>query len=48
VATVEAPQPARAVPPPAPRSIAITPQAAQPEPEKKKKGLFGRLKDIFK
>jgi len=33
---------------PAPRSIPITPpSAAQPEPEKKKKGFFGRLKDIF-
>jgi hypothetical protein len=32
----------------APRSIPVTPAPAQqPEPEKKK-GFFGRLKDIFK
>jgi penicillin-binding protein 1B len=49
VATVQAPQPSRAVPSASPRSIPITPQAnPQAEPEKKKKGLFGRLKDIFK
>jgi penicillin-binding protein 1B len=48
VAAVQSPQPARAVPAPAPRSIPVTPPAAQqPEPEKKK-GFFGRLKDIFK
>jgi penicillin-binding protein 1B len=49
VATIQPPQPNRAVPSASPRSIPITPQASpQAEPEKKKKGLFGRLKDIFK
>ena len=34
---------------PIPRSIPITPAPpAQPQPEPKKKGIFGRLKDIFK
>ena len=48
VAGVQSTQPAQtARPRPAPRSIPITPQPAQPEPERKK-GLFGRLKDIFK
>jgi penicillin-binding protein 1B len=49
VATVQTPPPSRAVNSSAPRSIPITPQASpQAEPDKKKKGLFGRLKDIFK
>jgi penicillin-binding protein 1B len=32
----------------APRSIPVTPPPAQQEPEPKKKGFFGRLRDIFK
>jgi penicillin-binding protein 1B len=50
VAAVQSTQPAQAARPRAvPRSIPVTPQAAQqPEPEPKKKGIFGRLKDIFK
>jgi hypothetical protein len=32
----------------APRSIPVTPQPApQPQPEPKKKGIFGRLKDLL-
>jgi len=42
--TARRPNPAGAVP----RSIPVTPQPAQPEPEPKKKGFFGRLRDIFK
>ena len=47
VAAVQAPpQPSRVAP--APRSIPITPAPAPPpQPEAKKKGFFGRLKDIF-
>jgi len=46
VAAVQSSQPAQAAP--APRSIPITPAPpAQPEPDKKK-GFFGRLKEIFK
>lgn len=49
VAAVQSTQPAQAARPrPAPRSIPVTPQPAQPEPEPRKKGFFGRLKDIFK
>jgi penicillin-binding protein 1B len=49
VAAVQSTQPAQtARPQPAPRSIPVTPQPAQPEPESRKKGFFGRLKDIFK
>ena len=51
VATVQSSQPVRAAAPVpvAPRSIPVTPPATQqPEPEPKKKGFFGRLKDIFK
>ena len=49
VAAVQSTQPAQAAQPrPAPRSIPVTPQPAQPEPEPRKKGFFGRLKDIFK
>jgi hypothetical protein len=48
VAAIQNTQPAPiARPPAAPRSIPVAPPAAQPEPEKKK-GFFGRLKDIFK
>ena len=49
VAAVQNTQPAQAVrTPAAPRSIPVLPPPAQqPEPEKKK-GFFGRLKDIFK
>jgi hypothetical protein len=48
VAAVQTPQqPSQAVP--VPRSIPITPAPApQAQQEPKKKGLFGRLKDIFK
>jgi len=48
VAAVQTPQqPSRAAP--APRSIPIAPAPApEPQPEAKKKGFFGRLKDIFK
>jgi len=48
VAAVQAPQqPSQAAP--VQRSIPITPvPAPQPQPEEKKKGFFGRLKDIFK
>jgi len=48
VAAVQAPpQPSRVAP--APRSIPVTPAPApQPQDEPKKKGFFGRLKDIFK
>jgi len=48
VAAVQAPpQPSRVAP--APRSIPVTPAPApQPQDESKKKGFFGRLKDIFK
>jgi penicillin-binding protein 1B len=49
VAAVQSTQPAQAARTrPAPRSIPVTPQPAQPEPEPKKKGFFGRLRDIFK
>jgi penicillin-binding protein 1B len=50
VAAVQSTQPAPAVrAPAAPRSIPITPPASQqPEPDQRKKGFFGRLKDIFK
>jgi len=49
VAAVQGTQPAQATRPrPAPRSIPVTPQPAQPEPEPRKKGFFGRLRDIFK
>ncbi|MCU1339694.1 MAG: penicillin-binding protein family [Bryobacterales bacterium] len=51
VATVQNPQPAQAAPgqlqPQGPRSIPVAPPASQSQPEKKKKGFFGRLKDIF-
>jgi hypothetical protein len=46
VASVES---ARAPARPQVRSIPITPaQAPEPEPRKKSKGFFGRLKDIFR
>jgi penicillin-binding protein 1B len=50
VAAVQGTQPVQPVHPSAtPRSIPVTPQAPQPaETQKPKKGLFGRLKDIFK
>ena len=54
VATVQSTQPAQAARQPnssgaAPRTILVTPPPAQQaEPEKPKKGFFGRLKDIFK
>ena len=49
VAAVQSTQPVQAARPVTPRSIPVTPAPAQqPEPEKKKKGIFGRLKDIFK
>ena len=52
VATVQSTQPVEQARRPgssaAPRSIPVTPPPAQPEPDAKKKGFFGRLKDIFK
>jgi hypothetical protein len=50
VAAVQTTQPAQTARPRAvPRSIPVTPPPAQqPEPEPKKKGFFGRLRDIFK
>jgi penicillin-binding protein 1B len=48
VAAVQSTQPTQAAPAPAPRTILITPPPSQPpQPEKRKKGFFGRLKDIF-
>jgi penicillin-binding protein 1B len=49
VAAVQSTQPAQAARPRAtPRSIPVTPQPAQqPEPEKKRKGLWGRIMDSF-
>jgi penicillin-binding protein 1B len=53
VAAVQSTQPAQAARRPnpvgaAPRSIPVTPQPAQaPEPDKKKKGLWGRIMDSF-
>jgi penicillin-binding protein 1B len=53
VAAVQSTQPVQAARRPnagaAPRSIPVTPQPAQPPaPEPAKKGIFGRLRDIFK
>jgi penicillin-binding protein 1B len=49
VAAIQSTQPAQTVRvPAAPRSIPVTPPPAQPEPDKKKKGFFGRLRDVFK
>jgi hypothetical protein len=48
VAAVQSTQPAQPTRPrAAPRSIPVTPQPSQPAPQPKKKGFFGRLKDIF-
>jgi len=48
VAAAQNSQPGQPAPRAAPRSIPITPQPSEPAPEPKKKGFFGRLKDIFK
>jgi penicillin-binding protein 1B len=48
VAAAQNSQPGQSAPRAAPRSIPITPQPSEPAPEPKKKGFFGRLKDIFK
>ena len=45
----KAPALAAAPPPKSPRSIPVQPDTStQPQPEKKKKGFFARLKDLFK
>jgi len=48
VAAAQNSQPGQPAPRAAPRSIPIAPQPSEPAPEPKKKGFFGRLKDIFK
>jgi len=48
VAAAQNSQPGQPAPRAAPRSIPITPQPSEPAPEPKKKGFFGRLRDIFK
>jgi len=48
VAAAQNSQPGQPAPRAAPRSIPIAPQPSEPAPEPKKKGFFGRLRDIFK